>query len=144
MPRIMKMLNNISRCQASYRSEKLCCEGISACHHAFILTIGRAPGLTQEEVARELCLNKSTVTRTLAHLESHGYILRKSNPDDKREILVYPTKAMLEILPAVRAIARDWNSGITEGIAEEDMAVFYAVLQKLERGAKRVSGAQTI
>ncbi len=144
MPRIMKTLNNISRCQATYRSEKLCCEGIAACHHAFILTIGRAPGLTQEEVARELCLNKSTVTRALTHLETHGYILRKSNPDDKREILVYPTEAMLSILPAVRAIARDWNNGITEGIAKEDMAVFYAVLQQLERGAKRVSGATTI
>ncbi len=140
MPRFMKTLNDISRCQATYRTQQLSCEGIAACHHAFILTIGRLPGLTQDTLAQELCLNKSTVTRTLAHLEAHGYILRKVNPEDKREILVYPTQAMLDILPDVRAIAREWHEGIAKGIAEEDMAIFFAVLQQLAQSAKQMSG----
>ena len=141
MPRIMKTLNNISRCQATFRTERLNAEGISACHHAFILTIGRMPGLTQDMLAKELCFNKSTVTRTLNHLESHGYVLRKGNPDDKREILVYPTQAMLDNLPKVRTITQEWHDGLTADIPEDEMTVFYTVLQKLERGAKTMSGA---
>ncbi len=138
MPKIMKSLNSISRCQATYRSEKLKADGIAACHHAFILIISKNPGNSQEELANKICLNKSTVARTLNHLEKYGYIDRTPNPDDKRQFLVYPTDKMLEILPEVRAVSRDWNDCITEGISEEEIDIFYSVLQRMESKAKSI------
>ncbi len=138
MPRIMKSLNSISRCQATYRSEKLKADGICACHHAFILNISKNPGRSQEELTRELCLNKSTVARTLNHLENCGYITRTPNPDDKRCFLVYPTDKMLGILPEVRAIAKEWNGCISQGISEEELEIFYSVLQRMEIRAKSI------
>lgn len=138
MPRIMKSLNSISRCQATYRSEKLKADGICACHHAFILIISKNPGRSQEELTREICLNKSTVARALNHLENCGYITRTPNPDDKRQFLVYPTDKMLEILPEVRAIAREWNDCIAEGISEEELEIFHSVLNRMEEKAKSI------
>ena len=139
MPGFMKSLNNISRCQSIYRNEKLQAEGICACHHAFILTVAKHPGQTQEAIAKEICLNKSTVTRALAHLESHGYIQRCANPDDKRETLVYPTQKLQDILPAVRGVAKEWNDTLTQAVAPEELAVFYSVLQRLENSAKHLT-----
>lgn len=136
MPRIMKSLNSISRCQATYRSEKLKADGICACHHTFILIISQNPGRSQEELTREICLNKSTVARALNHLESCGYITRTPNPDDKRRFLVYPTDKMLEILPEVRAIAKEWNDCITEGISDDELEIFHSVLRRMESKAK--------
>lgn len=136
MPKIMKSLNIISRCQATYRNSKLKVEGICACHHAFILMITKEPGRSQEELTREICLNKSTVTRTLSHLEKYGYIIRTPNPDDKRQFLVYPTDKMLEILPNVRAVSKKWNECISQGISNEELEVFYSVLQRMETKAK--------
>ncbi len=138
MPKIMKSLNSISRCQATYRSEKLKADGICACHHAFILMITKEPGRSQEELTREICLNKSTVTRTLAHLEKYGYITRMPNPDDKRQFLVYPTDKMMEILPEVRAIAAEWNNCISDGIAENELEIFHSVLERMENKAKTI------
>lgn len=138
MPKIMKSLNSISRCQAIYRSEKMKADGICACHHAFILNISKNPGRSQEELTRELCLNKSTVARTLNHLENCGYVNRMPNPDDKRQFLVYPTDKMLEILPDVRAVSKEWNEGISEGISEEELEIFYSVLQQIESRAKSI------
>lgn len=135
---IMKSLNSISRCQATYRSEKLKADGICACHHAFILIISKNPGRSQEELTREICLNKSTVARTLNHLEKFGYITRTPNPDDKRRFLVYPTDKMLEILPEVRAISKEWNDCITEGISEEELEIFHSVLHRMESKAKSI------
>lgn len=134
--RFMKTLNNISRCQSLYRSSKLGAEGICSCHHSFILCISRLPGRSQEELAKELCLNKSTVTRALAHLEKHGYITRQSNPADKREFLIYPTDKMQDVLPRVRQITKEWNESIVSGIDEKELEVFHSVLERIEKKAK--------
>ena len=135
---IMKPLNNISRSQAVFRNSKINIEGIGAAHHAFILKICRNPGSTQEEISQELCLDKSTVARVLAHLEKYGYVKRIPNEKDKRELLVYPTESLMEVLPKIREVSKEWNLNITEGINEEEITVFCAVLAKIEQNAKNI------
>ena len=82
MPKFMKMLNNISRSQAVYRHAKISAEDLQGGHYAFALAICKQPGRSQEELARELCLNKSTVARNLNYLEERGYISRTALPND--------------------------------------------------------------
>lgn len=139
MPKFMKSMNIISRCQAAFRSRKLDAD-IGPCHHSLILAICRAPGRSQDELAKDICLNKSTVTRALAQLENLGYVERKPNPADKRQTLVEPTEKMLLILPKVKAVTAEWNSLIAEGISEEDMAVFRSVITKMEANARKITG----
>ena len=96
------------------------------------------PGCSQEEIASELCLNKSTVTRTLAHLEDQGYISREQSAVDRRQLLVYPTEKMLDALDEIRSVSREWNSLISEGIDEGELEVFYSVLSQMEQRAKQI------
>ncbi len=138
MPKIMKTLNNISRCQSNYRSLKMGVDRLCVGHHAFVLAVCRNPGNSQEKLARELCLNKSTVARALNHLEEKGLIKREVNAENKREILVFPTEKMLEILPEVRAIAKEWNELLVSEIPEEKLDVFYSVLSQIEGKAKEI------
>lgn len=132
----MKSLNIISRCQSIFRSKKMG-EELLACHHPFVLTVCRFPGRSQDEIAKDLCLNKSTVTRALAQLESLGYVTRNPNPSDKRQTLVFPTEKMLSVLPKVREITAEWNRLIFEGIPEEELAVFRSVTEKIEFNARK-------
>ncbi len=131
---MMRSMNRISRCQSIYRTEMLGAD-IGGCQHSFVLAICRAPGRSQEELARDLCLNKSTVARNLTQLEERGYITRAPNPADKRQLLVYPTDKMLDILPRVRLISRQWSELISDGISEEEMSVFESVLHRIEQSA---------
>ena len=140
MPKIMKSMNRISRCQAMFRGKNL--EAVCPCHHAFVFSICRSPGHSQEQLARELCLNKSTVARTLSQLEDAGLVRRDPNPEDKRQSLVYPTDKMLEILPEVKALAENWNALISEGVSIDDMEIFEKVLVKLESNALRAIGGE--
>ncbi len=139
MPRFMKLLNNISRAQSVYRTEKLKADGICGAHHPFILSICRKPGMTQEEISREICLNKSTVTRALSHLEEKGYVEKRENTSDKRSFLIYPTEKMLELLPKVRSLAASWNSLISKDIPEEELEIFHSVLFRMEEKAKTIA-----
>ncbi len=138
MPKLMKHMNSISRLQAAYRTARM--GGVlGGCQHSFVLAICRAPGRSQEELARDLCLNKSTVARTLAALETDGYLLRTPNPADKRELLVYPTEKMQNILPEVRAVTREWNERLCADIPEEELAVFFSVLTRMTDRARELA-----
>lgn len=133
---LMKSLNNISRCQAAYRNLRVESDGLCPCHHAFVLAVGRDPGRSQEELARELCLNKSTVARALNHLEENGFVTRRPHKDDKRRLSVYPTERLISVLPEIREVAKDWNDSITEGISQSELDIFRSVLERMEQKAR--------
>ena len=136
MPKTMRTVNRLHRLQTVFRQERLGGD-ICAAHHVFVFTICAHPGLSQDEIARALYLNKSTVTRALSSLEERGLVRRELNPEDKRQTLVYPTEEMLNMLPEVRKIAADWNEIIESDIPEEELLVFYSVLLRMEKNAKR-------
>ncbi len=136
MPKFMRILNNISKCQAIYRSEKLSVKEITPAHHTIILALSKNPGCSQDWLAKHVCLDKSTVARTLCRLEELGYVTREQCSVDKRRTLVYPTRKADGILPEIRSITSDWTENISQGIDESDLELFYSVLVKLEEGAR--------
>lgn len=138
MSKFMKMLNNISRSQAIYRHSRISAEDLQTTHYAFVLAICREPGRSQEELAKELCLNKSTVARNLNCLEEKGYITRVSFPLDKRQFSVYPTKKMLSVLPEIKKASGEWMSLLSEGISEEELETFNSVLERMETRAREI------
>ena len=142
MQKFMKMLNNISRSQAIYRKQRIPSDELLPGHYSFALAICHAPGRSQEELARELCINKSTVARNLTCLEERGYITRTPLPSDKRQFSVHPTEKMLAVLPSIRAASIEWMELLSEGIPEEELTVFSSVLERMQTRARQITEEQ--
>lgn len=142
MSKFMKMLNNISRSQAIYRHSKISAKDLQSGHYSYVLCICRAPGRSQEEIAQDLCVNKSTVARNLNFLEEKGYILRKSLPNDKRQFSVHPTKKMLAVLPEIKMASMEWMTLLSEEIPQNELQVFDTVLQRMETKAREIIESQ--
>ena len=142
MSKFMKMLNNISRSQAIFRRGNVSAKDLKSSHYAFALAISACPGRSQEELARELCLNKSTVARKLTDLEENGYVTRTALPSDKRQFSVHPTEKMLAVLPEIKAASIEWMALLSEGIPEDELAVFDSVLKRMESRAREIVGKQ--
>lgn len=136
MSTLMRKINMISRCEGIYRTDKLKEAKICACHHSYILAICHHPGMTQEQLAKHICINKSSVTRSLSHLEENGYVERHPDQKDKRALCVYPTQKMMDIFPEVKRITAEWNEYLIDGIEENDIALFQSVLEKLAERAQ--------
>lgn len=130
MATIMRKMNIISRCEANYRTKRSSV-GLPGIYHSYVLAICNNPGLPQEKLARHLCINKSNVTRHLAHLELEGYVERRASDSDKRETMVFPTQKMFDILGEVIEITKDWNSRLAEGIDDSDLKLFHEILDKM-------------
>ena len=138
MSKFMKMLNNISRSQAIYRHSRVSAKDLQASHYAFVLAICHEPGRSQEELARELCINKSTVARALNHLEEQGYITRNLLPHDRRQFAVYPTERMLSVLPEIKAVSTEWMTLLSDGIPEDELQIFNTVLERMQAKAREI------
>ena len=138
MSHFMKMLNNISRSQAVYRRNRILADDLQDNHYTFALIICRVPGRSQEELARELCINKSTVARNLNYLEDKGYILRKPIPNNKRQFSVYPTEKMLAVLPEIKKVSAEWTALLSDGIPQDELDVFDAVLDRMQVRARAI------
>ncbi len=142
MAKFMKMLNNISRSQAIFRHSRISAKDLQSSHYAFVLTICRLPGRSQEELAQELCVNKSTVARNLNFLEEKGYISREPLPNDKRQFSVFPTEKMLEVLPEIKAVSAEWIKLLSEGIPQAELDIFNTVLMRMQTRAREIIESQ--
>ena len=138
MSKFMKTLNNISRSQAVYRHNKISANDLQSSHYAFILAICREPGRSQEELAKELCINKSTVTRNLNYLEEKGYIKRHSLPNDKRHFSISPTEKMLSVLPEIKKVSLEWMTLLSQGIPQNELDIFNSVLERMQIKAREI------
>ena len=74
MPSFMRQINIISRCSAMVRNDALADTGLKGSQYAYILTLCRHPGISQEQLSRHIYINKSNVTRHLAQLEKLCYV----------------------------------------------------------------------
>ena len=140
MSKFMKLLNNISRSQAIYRTERVSAKELSSCHFAYVLSVCREPGRNQDQLARDLCVNKSTVARNLTYLEEKGFITREAMPNDKRQFSVYPTDKMLSVLPEVKKASKTWMDTLSEGIDDTELEIFNSVLCRMEQKARELTG----
>lgn len=134
---IMKYINRINRSTGIVYNQRLREFGINHCQHPYIIQICRHPGISQEELARAICVNKSNVARQLAVLEADGLLTRTPDPEDRRVMQVFPTEKMEALLPCVREVMGDWNSCLLADFSEEDREKLIAMLEIItERAVK--------
>ena len=138
MQKFMKMLNNISRSQATFRKSRVSDKDLNSGHYAFALAICHHPGRSQEELAKELCINKSTVARNLNCLEEKGYITRAPLPHDKRQFSVYPTQKMQDVLPRIQRASMEWMELLADGIPADELRIFDSVLERMQARAREI------
>ena len=127
----MKNISTIARCATLYRDAQLAKVGLNGYQAPYIPEICGAPGITQEQIAQRLHVNKSSVTRQLALLEENGFIIRQRSTDDKRAVKVYPIEKMQQALPVVRDTFLRWRLALTEGLTEQELELLEALLEKL-------------
>jgi len=65
--------------------------------------VNERPGLLQGELAAALTISRPTATRLLDGLERKGLIVRTTAEADRREQMIHPTRAAIEIGPALNA-----------------------------------------
>ena len=80
--------------------------GIDGRELAVLTVLGGEVPLSQQEAARELMIDRTTMVAMVDALEAKGLVLRRPDPADRRRNLVQPTDTGREVLSGATA-ARD-------------------------------------
>jgi len=73
--------------------DRICCHDVSVTQCYALDALVRRELITLNELAAELCLDKSTASRVVATLERKGYVARTTHPRDRRAVLLTATAA---------------------------------------------------
>lgn len=135
MAQIIRDITEITRCGVQYRSDKLGPMGLKACHASYLTTICDHPGISQDKLARQICINKSNVARQVAALEEDGFVRRCTCAADKRVTELYPTEKTLALLPQLHELLQCWEDCITQDLTEEEKEQMSGLLAKMRSRA---------
>jgi MarR family transcriptional regulator, 2-MHQ and catechol-resistance regulon repressor len=73
--------------------DRMCCHDVSVTQCYAMDALVRRGLATMNELAAELCLDKSTTSRVVATLERKGYVARAAHPRDGRAVVLTVTAA---------------------------------------------------
>jgi len=135
MSAIVRKFRTIHRCQRLYIEEQLKDLPMVARYYSLILAIWNHPGFSQDQLARHIKLNKSSIARAVAQLEEQNYVERKVCEKDQRIIRVYPAVEMEQVIPRIRKAAKDWQSLVTADLSAEELDQFSWILDRINQRA---------
>ena len=132
----MRQISITYRCAMRFRERELADTGLAGCQTPYLTTLYRHPGISQEEMAKALNVNKSSVTRQLSALEVKGYVRREPAATDKRILLAYPTEKALALKERLYHCYHDWSSYLTQDFTEEEQAVLSRLMVRIAQRAE--------
>lgn len=137
MSEIIRDITEIARCGAQYRTDALAPFGLKGCHASYLTQICEYPGISQDQLAQRICINKSNVARQAAALEEDGFIIRKPSAADKRCLELYPTEKTLALLPQIIAITTCWEECLTNDLSAEEQEIAVKILLQMREKASK-------
>ena len=137
----MSQLNNdlyaIIRCGIQFRGDRTAPFGLKSCHISYLSRICCYPGISQDQLAQMMFINKSNVARQAAALEKGGFITRTPSATDKRVLELHPTQKSLDLIPQLEQIVEQWDKQIMAGLTEDEVQTAAAIIQKMKDNAAR-------
>lgn len=127
-----RRIRKIDRDAQRFVAQALGNTDLSLSDYDMIHTVRHRPSVTQEELRRLYCLDKSTIARRAAKLEEAGYIRRLPNPEDKRRKQLFVTErgdALREAKVEAEAFYFDW---LTAELEEAELTALVSLLDKLQ------------
>ena len=139
MSQFSSNFNAVDRYLRRYRREYMAPLGLKGIHARLFMAICRTPGCSQDQLAKRMWFDKSTIARQMELLEKKGFITRKPSETDKRVLCVYPTEQMLQIQPDLKAAMEQWEETLLQDLTEEEKQQLNDLLARLrERVNKEV------
>lgn len=96
-----------------------------------LLYLSFKDGITQNELAISTYKDKPSITRLLDNLEKRSLIARLADRKDRRNNLIYITKAGIAIHSKAREIALQIMKNALHGLTEEEVRIGESLLKKI-------------
>lgn len=124
----MKNINEIKNLRESIRllernlgmldDVKAPCCGVTFAQCHALVEIGRSKSVSLNQLADILCLDKSTMSKTINNLVNNGMVLRDIDPDDRRFVTIKLTEKGSELFQSIETDREGYFSKVYNSIPE--------------------------
>jgi DNA-binding MarR family transcriptional regulator len=130
---VVKSFITISKTLAKFTLQNATSLGLTLPQMGILNTISASPEITLKEITVKLQLPKSTVSTTVDDLVNLGFIKRKTNDEDRREIKLTSTAAGKELASKSSQNALSYRAMIyaLEKMSEEDVQVLTRIHEEV-------------
>jgi DNA-binding MarR family transcriptional regulator len=104
---------------------------ITAGQVPFLMHLSHKEGITQDNLAAHIHIDKGTVARALKKLEDNGFICRKVNPQNRRSYLLFLTEKGRDVVPQIHSIDKEWEDSVCSNFQDDECNRLLNVLQTL-------------
>jgi len=122
--------------------DRICCHDVSVSQCYALEALVRQGGMTLNDLAAHLYLDKSTASRVIDSLERKGYVARTPHPSDGRAVLLEPTptgrdlhrRIETDIVAEEKALLADFDPEIRQAMAHLIARLARAAAARVETG----------
>jgi MarR family transcriptional regulator for hemolysin len=105
--------------------------GLIGSQWKIIVVLSMKEGITQKHVADMAFVEAPTLVPVIDKMEKQGYLTRQSDPDDRRNNLIFMTQKSKEIVdPIIECVLEIRNMGLNK-ISKRDMEIARRVLEQI-------------
>ncbi|MBQ2666814.1 MarR family winged helix-turn-helix transcriptional regulator [Methanobrevibacter sp.] len=122
------LVSLLHRKQTTFINNKLKDVDLSSGLYPLLIKTYKNEAISQEELAEELHINESTVTRNLEKLENKGLITKTPK---KRKKIIKTTKKGAEIAQTIMDYDNEWDEKIKKSLSEDEYDDFRDYLIKI-------------
>lgn len=120
--------------------DRICCFDVSVSQCYALEGLVRRGGMTLNDLAAYLYLDKSTASRVVDALERKGYVTRLPHPKDRRAVLLEPTPAGRELEGKIRESILAEERQLLADFAPEVRRSMTLLIRRLARAASASVG----
>lgn len=112
------------RLERQYYRDRMGALGLSTVEGMLLRWLSNQGQTRQEDLVVQLVLDKGAVARSLGRLEELGLVERTVSDRCRREKLVSPTPAGLDLAAKIQQAVGEWNNVCFQGFSPQERALF--------------------
>ena len=101
----------------------------------FLISLYHLEGMTQDELAARLYMDKSTTARAMEKLQKAGYVHKVPGEKDMRCKRIFLTARAREMEPQVKQILGRWTDILSADLSPEEFQQALHLLQRMAQNA---------
>ncbi|MCR4436935.1 MAG: MarR family winged helix-turn-helix transcriptional regulator [Clostridiales bacterium] len=136
-PSLIRLINILYRRTQVYTNGVLAKYQLSSGTYPFLLMLNGKEGINQNQLSRELSLDKAASARAIKRLIDLGYLVKEGNREDSRAFNLFLTEKAKAVIPVVMAELHQWMDIITEGLREEERDLLANLLGRVLENVKK-------
>lgn len=133
----MYNMSIIVRYCRSFTERKLKDFDLTFAEQVIVMYLSTHDKVNQDTISKEYMIDKGMIAKILNKLEKKDFIIRKQNPENKRENIISLTQKGNDILHYMGVVLKEWNEILFEGMSQEEIACVERLTEKMKENVAK-------